>query len=979
MAVIGAALAITGCRKDDLEGILLDDTVLTDPDLTWSSTSCTAIYGSDDNSFPTLSYDGSPTITFSSSDESVATVGSDGTPDLVAAGTATITATCAGDDSYAEDSAVYTLTVQTGDPGLEWTSGGTSYNDASWYVDISSASLAYPSLTKPSSVSVTYSSSNTAVATISSSGAITLVSEGETTITATSTATSQYSAESASYKLVVEAEGSTLISPELVWDADIFTACLADDSGSISWPTLDNPYGVTVTYSSSTTSVATINSSTGAITLVGDGTTTITATSEATDTYKSGTDYYKLTVTKGTVTLSWSASAATAYTDAEYTLPTLTVDPSSLASSVTYSSGTTSVATIGSTSGAVTIAGTGTTTITATVAETDVYYAASASYTLKVTSSTDTGSGTFVYKATGAANSEDDISGTTFERMVTVVFSSSGATVEGLGSDISSTISGNDVTLTNSGTEKVVYVLSGTASDGFFKLYSDNKKQAIVLDNVSITNKNGAAINNQSGKRTFVMLKGTNKLADGSSYSDTPSTEDEKAALFSEGQLIISPYTGLSDGSDSASSGSLTVTATGKSGITSDDYIRFTASPTVTVTSSAGHGIRGQDGIYIESGNIGVTTSANMKKGLNSDEFVEIDGGTVTVKVTGGTAYDSDDKEYKSTACIKADNYFLMKGGTVTLTNTGDGGKGIRCGSDDSTTSITTSEISGGTLTVTTSGGHHSSGDKSPKGIKEGYESGSSAYGKLFISGGTVKVSTSGAYGEGIESKNTLEFSGGYVDVYSAQDDAINAGGSITFSGGYVYAYAKNNDAIDSNYGKSGAINITDGVVIAHGTKSPEEGLDCDNNSYIIFKGGTVFTSGGMQGQSSSSPTCSQPVYYLQNYSLTSGYFTVTDSSSKVIMAVKVPASLSGCYSFITSSSMSSGTTYKYGVTSSTPSSPTTSWSGYYYAGGSASVSTGSWTAGSGYSSSSSSGSSGGNQGGNPGGGPGGPGGPGGH
>ena len=156
----------------------------------------------------------------------------------------------------------------------------------------------------------------------------------------------------------------------------------------------------------------------------------------------------------------------------------------------------------------------------------------------------------------------------------------------------------------------------------------------------------------------------------------------------------------------------------------------------------------------------------------------------------------------------------------------------------------------------------------------------------------------------------------------------------------------------ESNYGKSGAITITDGVVIAHGAKSPEEGLDCDNNAYIVFKGGTVFSSGGQQGQSGSSPSCSQPVYYLQSYSLTSGYFTVTDSSSKVIMAVKVPRALSGCYSFITSSSMSSGTTYKYGVNSAAPSGPTTSWGGYYYSGGTASVSSGSWTAGSGYTAS---------------------------
>ena len=164
----------------------------------------------------------------------------------------------------------------------------------------------------------------------------------------------------------------------------------------------------------------------------------------------------------------------------------------------------------------------------------------------------------------------DNISLVSFDRTISVTFSASGATVTGDANGIVK-VSGNDVTVDNSATgEKVLYKLSGTASDGFFKLYSANK-QALQLDGLSLTNKNGAAINVQSSKRTFVVVNGTNQLADGSSYSDTPSDEDEKAAFFSEGQLVFS------------GSGSLTVTATGKAGITSDDYVRFLSSPTVTV------------------------------------------------------------------------------------------------------------------------------------------------------------------------------------------------------------------------------------------------------------------------------------------------------------------------------------------------------------------------------------------------------------
>ena len=62
-------------------------------------------------------------------------------------------------------------------------------------------------------------------------------------------------------------------------------------------PTLNNPYNVPVTFSSSNEKVATVDASTGAVTLVGAGETTITASSEKTSTYKAGSASYTLSVT----------------------------------------------------------------------------------------------------------------------------------------------------------------------------------------------------------------------------------------------------------------------------------------------------------------------------------------------------------------------------------------------------------------------------------------------------------------------------------------------------------------------------------------------------------------------------------------------------------------------------------------------------------------------------------------------------------
>ncbi len=68
-------------------------------------------------------------------------------------------------------------------------------------------------------------------------------------------------------------------------------------------PTLTvTPSDLTVTYTSSNTSVATVNATTGAITLVGSGTTIITATSAATETHYSGSASYTLNVKMEEVT-----------------------------------------------------------------------------------------------------------------------------------------------------------------------------------------------------------------------------------------------------------------------------------------------------------------------------------------------------------------------------------------------------------------------------------------------------------------------------------------------------------------------------------------------------------------------------------------------------------------------------------------------------------------------------------------------------
>lgn len=505
------------------------------------------------------------------------------------------------------------------------------------------------------------------------------------------------------------------------------------------------------------------------------------------------------------------------------------------------------------------------------------------------------GAGSFRFSSTGDEESDDDIANTKFARLINIVYSSQGASVSG-DDEGYVTVIGNKVTVNNTGSEAILYRLTGTATDGFFKLYS-SKKQGILLDCLNLTNPNGAAINNQSGKRTFVMLSGLNTLSDSSSAAyEAEGDEDLKAVFFSEGQLVFS------------GDGKLTVTADnnqGKAGIASDDYIRLMASPVIKVTAgkSAGHGLRGKDYVQLSNGTLIVSASADMKKGISTDDYFLLEGGTHAVTVSGGVAYDEEDQEYKGSAGIKADNYFAMTGGSLTVKNTADGGKGISTGSydfDETNHTLSDSYITGGTLMVSTLGAEVN--DESAKAVKVGYkeETGSTKLlaGNLNISGGKIVIYA--AKCESLEAKGDLVVDGGELYVVSGGDDAINSGKDMIVNGGYVFAFSSGNDAMDSN----GNTKLNGGFVYAVCSKgAPEVAVDANSEEgyrLYINEGATLVAYGGLENGYSAS----QKVYTMNG---TAGAWNGLYDGSKCTAAFKT---LSGMSSFTVSApSLSAGYT----------------------------------------------------------------------
>jgi len=289
-------------------------------------------------------------VTWASSNQVVATIDAQGKLTAVTAGTTTVTATSEGKSGTAaitiSTSAVGSVSVQPATPSVI---AGTSTQLTAVVRDIFGNVL--------SNRAVTWSSSNTAIATVNQAGVVTGVAAGTTTITATSEGQSGNATVT-----VTQAPVSTVtVTPPGVsvtaGKTSQLTATLKDANGN----TLT---GRTITWSSSANNIATVSSS-GLVTGVAVGTATITATSEG----KSGTANAVILapiLAVGSVTVSPPTQTiiATATTTLSATVKDIngtTVTDRTVA----WSSSNTNIANVSS-SGVVTGVAPGTATITAT-------------------------------------------------------------------------------------------------------------------------------------------------------------------------------------------------------------------------------------------------------------------------------------------------------------------------------------------------------------------------------------------------------------------------------------------------------------------------------------------------------------------------------------------------------------------------------------------------------------------------------------
>ena len=396
------------------------------------------------------------------------------------------------------------------------------------------------------------------------------------------------------------------------------------------------------------------------------------------------------------------------------------------------------------------------------------------------------------------------------------------------------TVSDGVITITKAGN----YKLTGTYEGQIKVEAADSDMVRLILNNATITNSTGAAINVVEADEVVIYTASgtTNTVSDGSSYSDTASGSPD-AAIYSKSDLTL------------AGEGTLKVEGKYEEGIHTSDGLVI-ASGTLEV-NAANTGIKGKDYVDILDGTITVTASQDGIKATDDTDgnrgWVRLSGGTVNIsagddgfkaervlEISGGTLNITQSNEG-----IEA-QYINILDGTVNVTSSDDG---INASYSTTTTTDSTSTKSASTSTTQTTQskqaaqGNAAQGGQAPSGtmgqppagggMGGGMRGGMGGGGGTFevvdatinITGGTVTVN---ANGDGIDSNGTATLSGGTLIVngpFTGGNTSLDTNGDLLLNGATVTA-ANSGDMFEapSTNSTSGYVKISNVSNLSAGT-----------------------------------------------------------------------------------------------------------------------------------------------------------------
>ena len=459
------------------------------------------------------------------------------------------------------------------------------------------------------------------------------------------------------------------------------------------------------------------------------------------------------------------------------------------------------------------------------------------------------------------------------------------------------TVSDGVITITKAGN----YKLTGTYEGQIKVEAGDSDMVRLILNNATITNSTGAAINVVEADEVVIYTASgtTNTVSDGSSYSDTASGSPD-AAIYSKSDLTL------------AGEGTLKVEGKYEEGIHTTDGLVI-ASGTLEV-NAANTGIKGKDYVDILDGTITVTASQDGIKATNDTDgnrgWVRLSGGTVNIsagddgfkaervlEISGGTLNITQSNEG-----IEA-QYINILDGTVNVTSSDDGinaSYSTTTTTDSTSTSSTSTESTTATSTNQSAQSGQNSAPQAPSG-----SAGQAPAGGQAPSGTMGQPPAGGGAGGGM---------GGGGGTFEVVDATINiTGGTVTVNA--------NGDGIDSN----GTATLSGGTLIVNGPFTGGN-TSLDTNGDLLLNGTTV--SAANSGDMFEAPATSSTSGYVKisNVSNLSAGTTVqvTDSSGTVVANYKVTNS-STALILVSSSKITKGESYTvYTTTDSVDASSTT-------------------------------------------------------
>ena len=455
------------------------------------------------------------------------------------------------------------------------------------------------------------------------------------------------------------------------------------------------------------------------------------------------------------------------------------------------------------------------------------------------------------------------------------------------------TVSDGVIIITKAGN----YKLTGTYEGQIKVEAADSDMVRLILNNATITNSTGAAINVVEADEVVIYTASgtTNTVSDGSSYSDTASGSPD-AAIYSKSVLTL------------AGEGTLKVEGKYEEGIHTSDGLVI-ASGTLEV-NAANTGIKGKDYVDMLDGTITVTASQDGIKATN-----DTDGNRGWVRLSGGTVNISAGDDG-----FKAERVLEISGGTLNITQANEGIEAQYINILDGTVNVTSSDdginASYSTTTTTDSTSTESASTSTTQTTQSKQAAqGNAAQGGQAPAGGHAPSGTMGqppaGGGAGGGMHGGMRGGGGTFEVVDA---------TINMTGGTVTVNA-NGDGIDSN----GTATLSGGTLIVNGPFTGGN-ASLDTNGDLLLNGATV--TAGNSGDMFEAPSTNSTSGYVKisNVSNLSAGTTVqvADSSGNVVANYKVTNSNTALI-LVSSSKITKGQNYTvYTTTDSVDASSTT-------------------------------------------------------